>query len=72
MDSAVHDVFGANLLTFHTASFDWTKKKKGIIACLDVRNNDKGDLVVTKGDQYVRKKLKLLCSRIGLSLSLSH
>jgi glutamine amidotransferase/cyclase len=25
---------------------------KRIIACLDVRTNDKGDLVVTKGDQY--------------------
>lgn len=23
-----------------------------VIACLDVRANDKGDLVVTKGDQY--------------------
>ena len=23
-----------------------------VIACLDVRSNDKGDLVVTKGDQY--------------------
>lgn len=30
---------------------------KRIIACLDVRTNDKGDLVVTKGDQYdVREK----------------
>src|SRR5690606_26743721 len=28
-----------------------------IIACLDVRTNDQGDLVVTKGDQYdVREK----------------
>ncbi|ORY84338.1 imidazoleglycerol-phosphate synthase [Protomyces lactucae-debilis] len=28
-----------------------------VIACLDVRSNDKGDLVVTKGDQYdVREK----------------
>lgn len=28
-----------------------------IIACLDVRTNDDGDLVVTKGDQYdVREK----------------
>ncbi len=25
---------------------------KRIIACLDVRSNDQGDLVVTKGDQY--------------------
>lgn len=30
---------------------------KRIIACLDVRSNDRGDLVVTKGDQYdVREK----------------
>jgi glutamine amidotransferase/cyclase len=28
-----------------------------VIACLDVRSNDDGDLVVTKGDQYdVREK----------------
>jgi glutamine amidotransferase/cyclase len=35
---------------------DWdsgpTKLAKRIIACLDVRSNDQGDLVVTKGDQY--------------------
>jgi glutamine amidotransferase/cyclase len=29
-----------------------TKIAKRIIACLDVRSNDHGDLVVTKGDQY--------------------
>ncbi|KAL8943303.1 MAG: hypothetical protein Q9216_001146 [Gyalolechia sp. 2 TL-2023] len=30
-----------------------------VIACLDVRTNDDGDLVVTKGDQYdVREKIK--------------
>ncbi len=29
-----------------------TKITKRIIACLDVRSNDHGDLVVTKGDQY--------------------
>lgn len=29
-----------------------TKISKRIIACLDVRSNDAGDLVVTKGDQY--------------------
>jgi len=29
-----------------------TKLAKRIIACLDVRANDHGDLVVTKGDQY--------------------
>ena len=29
-----------------------TKLAKRIIACLDVRSTDRGDLVVTKGDQY--------------------
>ena len=30
-----------------------------VIACLDVRTNDEGDLVVTKGDQYdVREHTK--------------
>ena len=29
-----------------------TTLSKRIIACLDVRSNDQGDLVVTKGDQY--------------------
>jgi glutamine amidotransferase/cyclase len=29
-----------------------TKPARRIIACLDVRTNDQGDLVVTKGDQY--------------------
>lgn len=29
-----------------------TRLAKRIIACLDVRSNDKGDLVVTKGDRY--------------------
>ena len=34
-----------------------TKLAKRIIACLDVRTNDEGDLVVTKGDKYdVREK----------------
>lgn len=41
---------------------DITPAKEGltkrIIACLDVRTNDSGDLVVTKGDQYdVREKV---------------
>jgi glutamine amidotransferase/cyclase len=31
---------------------DETRLAKRIIACLDVRSNDQGDLVVTKGDQY--------------------
>jgi len=29
-----------------------TRMAKRVIACLDVRSNDAGDLVVTKGDQY--------------------
>jgi glutamine amidotransferase/cyclase len=29
-----------------------TRLAKRVIACLDVRSNDSGDLVVTKGDQY--------------------
>lgn len=29
-----------------------TELSKRIVACLDVRTNDEGDLVVTKGDQY--------------------
>jgi glutamine amidotransferase/cyclase len=29
-----------------------TRLSKRIVACLDVRTNDEGDLVVTKGDQY--------------------
>ena len=34
-----------------------SKLAKRIITCLDVRNNDRGDLVVTKGDRYdVREK----------------
>lgn len=34
-----------------------TRLAKRIIACLDVRTNDEGDLVVTKGDRYdVREK----------------
>lgn len=41
----------------HTSSSEGTKMAKRIIACLDVRTNDEGDLVVTKGDRYdVREK----------------
>ncbi len=37
-----------------------TRLAKRIIACLDVRSNDEGDLVVTKGDQYdVREEGKV-------------
>ncbi len=39
-----------------TAS-EGTRLAKRIVACLDVRSNDNGDLVVTKGDRYdVREK----------------
>ena len=34
------------------AACERTQLAKRIIACLDVRSNDQGDLVVTKGDQY--------------------
>ena len=34
------------------AVYEKTKIAKRIVACLDVRANDNGDLVVTKGDQY--------------------
>jgi len=39
---------------------------KRIIACMDVRTNDQGDLVVTKGDQYdVREKSSLTSNTAG-------
>ena len=34
------------------STFPRTQLAKRVIACLDVRSNDAGDLVVTKGDQY--------------------
>lgn len=34
------------------AGADRTRIARRVIACLDVRTNDNGDLVVTKGDQY--------------------
>lgn len=34
------------------SAFPMTQLAKRVIACLDVRSNDAGDLVVTKGDQY--------------------
>jgi glutamine amidotransferase/cyclase len=46
---------GEMVLPVKTSSH--TLLAKRIIACLDVRTNDSGDLVVTKGDQYdVREK----------------
>ncbi len=51
--TGLDDSMAAELL--HGA--EQTKLAKRIIACLDVRTNDQGDLVVTKGDQYdVREK----------------
>ncbi len=35
-----------------TPKSEATRMAKRVIACLDVRSNDNGDLVVTKGDQY--------------------
>ncbi len=45
----------SNLSECHTLlpeSRGKTKLAKRVIACLDVRTNDEGDLVVTKGDKY--------------------
>jgi glutamine amidotransferase/cyclase len=36
----------------HDTKASGTQLAKRVIACLDVRSNDNGDLVVTKGDQY--------------------
>lgn len=38
--------------TLPAQSSTFTRLARRIIACLDVRANDRGDLVVTKGDQY--------------------
>ncbi|CAM9636856.1 unnamed protein product [Discosporangium mesarthrocarpum] len=35
-----------------------TRLVKRVVACLDVRSNDQGDLVVTKGDQYDVREVK--------------
>ncbi|MBK1640546.1 imidazole glycerol phosphate synthase HisHF [Chromatium okenii] len=43
---------GENTTKPITNSLQQTHFAKRIIACLDVRTNDAGDLVVTKGDQY--------------------
>ncbi len=37
---------------FPVERLEKTRLAKRIIACLDVRSNDRGDLVVTKGDRY--------------------
>lgn len=41
-----------NGLAARLATIPATQLVKRVIACLDVRSNDAGDLVVTKGDQY--------------------
>ncbi len=46
---------GREAITIHPAlsvKNEKTRMAKRVIACLDVRANDSGDLVVTKGDQY--------------------
>ncbi|MDZ7641256.1 MAG: imidazole glycerol phosphate synthase subunit HisF [Desulfurivibrio sp.] len=49
-----------------------TRPAKRIIACLDVRNNDQGDLVVTKGDQYdVREAADGVVRNLGKPVELA-
>jgi glutamine amidotransferase/cyclase len=49
-----------------------TRLAKRIIACLDVRSNDQGDLVVTKGDQYdVREKEDRTVRNLGKPVDLA-
>ena len=49
-----------------------TKLAKRIIACLDVRTNDQGDLVVTKGDQYdVRERRNGTVRNLGRPVALA-
>ena len=53
------------------AEADKTTLAKRVIACLDVRSNDNGDLVVTKGDQYdVRDKGEV--RNLGKPVELAH
>nr|VFJ63379.1 MAG: glutamine amidotransferase / cyclase [Candidatus Kentron sp. DK] len=49
---AAEDLSASPPLERAGAANNRTKLAKRIIACLDVRTNDEGDLVVTKGDQY--------------------
>jgi len=65
-DTGLYDSMAGELLH----SVDRTKLAKRIIACLDVRTNDRGDLVVTKGDQYdVREKGEV--RNLGLPVDLA-
>lgn len=53
IENYLHSNQTRNTLEIVTAhNTDKTKIAKRVIACLDVRTNDLGDLVVTKGDQY--------------------
>ena len=64
--SGLDDSMPAELL----GSMKATRLAKRIIACLDVRTNDQGDLVVTKGDQYdVREKGEV--RNLGLPVDLA-
>ncbi len=45
-------IYQKNLKTQKPVDIKGKGLSKRIIACLDVRTNDQGDLVVTKGDQY--------------------
>jgi imidazole glycerol-phosphate synthase len=51
------DAAGGLSLALPRVTGEPTRFAKRLVACLDVRANDQGDLVVTKGDQYdVREK----------------
>ncbi|CAG8603903.1 8834_t:CDS:2, partial [Acaulospora morrowiae] len=50
--SGIVDVSDQNIVTKDLVLLSHHRFTKRIIACLDVRTNDQGDLVVTKGDQY--------------------
>lgn len=67
-DSAVIEADEADIKTERTLS-GLTRR---IIACLDVRSNDNGDLVVTKGDQYdVREKSDSSVRNLGKPVELA-
>jgi glutamine amidotransferase/cyclase len=51
-ESSAGDASGAEPEPIATSAQEPTCLAKRVIACLDVRTNDQGDLVVTKGDQY--------------------
>ncbi|KAG2433629.1 hypothetical protein HYH02_012558 [Chlamydomonas schloesseri] len=55
--AAAHASSSSSSSSSATAAHSPRGLAKRVIACLDVRSNDQGDLVVTKGDQYdVREK----------------